>query len=112
MRADWHGDVDWNRSEPARQMQLEQSRFALDDMRRQSDMQSWKNRVERDERDRVSYDRNLWKQVMSKASMASRMGVNAAGWTTQDQTLADYLGVRMGYLQPWRRSLNRSVTTR
>jgi hypothetical protein len=112
MRADWHGDVDWNRTEPVRNMQLEQSRLALDDMRRQSEMQSWKNRVERDERDRVFQDRNLWKQVMSKAGLASRMGSTAAGWTTQDQTLADYLGVRMGYLQPWRRSLSRSITTR
>jgi hypothetical protein len=112
MRADWHGDVDWNRNEPMRDLQLEQGRLALNDMRRQSDLQSWRDRVEREERDRLVQDRNQWKQVMSKASLASRAGSSAAGWTSADQALADYLGVRMGYLQPWRRSLSRSVSSR
>ncbi len=111
-RADWRGDVDWNRTEPMRQMQLEQSRLGLDAMRKQSEMQSWKNRVERQEQDRLVQDRNRWKQVLTKAGLASRAGSTTAGWTSEDEALADYLGVRIGYVQPWRRSLNRSISTR
>jgi hypothetical protein len=112
MRTDWRGDVDWNRNEPVRQMQLDQNRIALENMRKQADMESWRNRVEMEERDRLVQDRNQWKQVMTKAGLASRAGSIAAGWTSQDQAIADYLGVRMGYLQPWRRSLNRSMASR
>jgi hypothetical protein len=115
MRADWRGDVDWDRSEPLRKSQLDfmraQNQLTLDELRRQSEMERWRNSVERDERDRLIEDRNLWDQLRAKAARASRVGAFAGGWTLQDDALFDYLGVRLGYLQPWRRSFSRSMST-
>lgn len=113
-RADWRGDVDWNRSEPLRKTQLDftrrQNQVSLDALRRQSEMDQWRNLVEKEERDRLVQDRGLWNQLRTKAALASRAGATAAGWTTQDDALADYLSVRLGITQPWRRSLSRSMS--
>ncbi|HMK34564.1 MAG TPA: hypothetical protein VK463_05830 [Desulfomonilaceae bacterium] len=112
MREDWRGDIDWNRSEPVRQLQLESMRTALGDSQRKSEMERWRNLVEKEERDKLVQDRNMWSQVAGKAALASRVGASVANWTSQDQALSDYLGVRMGYLQPWKRNMNFSRTSR
>ncbi|MBI4965361.1 MAG: hypothetical protein HY913_18945 [Desulfomonile tiedjei] len=97
MHQDWRGDVDWKRSEPTRELQLEQTR-------RQMEEQRLRNYWEQQDRNRAINDRTdqeiKWQALATRLGEASRVGVDAVGWTALDDLWMDRLGVQMGYSKP------------
>lgn len=107
MHGDWKGDVDWDRQEPERDLQLEQTKRA---MAMQKNRDTWA--VE--DRQRAlddKMDRNTrWTQYLNKAAQVELAGKTGAGWTFADEAQAERLGVEMGYLKPWDRSYSISIS--
>jgi len=97
MHGDWRADVDWNRAEPTRELQLEQTR-------RQMEMERLRNVWGREDRQRALSEQTnqelQWRTLAAKMGAASREGASAVGWTAQDDMWADRLGVQMGYIDP------------
>lgn len=102
MHGDWRGDVDWNRAEPARELELEQTR-------RRMEMERLRNVWEKEDRQRAitqqSEQELKWRELAAKLGATTLHGATAVGWTGQDTLWADRLGVQMGYLKPWDRKI-------
>ena len=54
--------------------------------------------------DQAFEDETNWRRLMQKASLAGKVGKFGAGWGLGDDAWADRLGVKMGYLTPWKRT--------
>ncbi len=84
--------------------------LALERMRQQMETERWQNTAAKEDRQRALDDKlsaeTNWMQLMQKAGRASQFGRTAAGWTAQDDAMADLLGVKMGYQSPWQRRLS------
>jgi hypothetical protein len=84
--------------------------LSLERMRRQMETERWQSVAAKEDRQRALEDKLAaeanWTQLMQKAGRVSQIGRFAAGWTTQDDALADLLGVKMGTQSPWQRRLN------
>ena len=99
---DYRGDVDWNRQEPLRNIELER-------MKDQLAMEKWRNQIEREDRTRAIYDKNdresRLRDLLEKAGLADKVGRFCAGLDVSDDQMLDYLGVSLGYSKPWDRKL-------
>lgn len=54
--------------------------------------------------DQAFKDETDWRNLMYQANLASKVGKFGAGWGPGTEMLADYLGVKKGYLTPWKRT--------
>ena len=54
--------------------------------------------------DQAFEDETNWRRLMQKASLAGKVGKFGAGWGLGDDAWADRLGVKKGYLTPWKRT--------
>jgi len=83
--------------------------LSLEQLRRQMEMERWRNTTEKEDRQRALDDKlaneTKWQQLMHKAGLASRLGSSGAIWSAEDAALADLLGVKMGYQAPWQRRI-------
>jgi hypothetical protein len=81
--------------------------LALERLRRQMETEQWQSTAAKEDRQRALDDKLAseanWTQLMQKAGRVSQIGRTAAGWTAQDDAMADLLGVKMGYQTPWQR---------
>jgi hypothetical protein len=84
--------------------------LTLERMRQQMEAERRQNVAAREDRQRALDDKlateTAWTQLMQKAGRASQVGREGAGWTAQDDALADLLGVKMGYQSPLQRRLS------
>jgi hypothetical protein len=84
--------------------------LALERMRQQTEAERRQNVAAKEDRQRALDDQLAteakWTELMQKAGRASQIGRVGAGWTAQDDALADLLGVKMGYQSPWQRRLS------
>ena len=99
---DWRADVDWNRAEPKRELDLEETR-------RQMEMERLRNVWEQADRQRGVNEKeeqeSKWRALAGRMGQTSMYGAKATGWTGQDDLWQERLGVQMGYLKPWTRTL-------
>lgn len=102
MHGDWRGDVDWNRSAPNRELELEQTR-------RRMEQERLRNVWEQEDRQRATADKSeqelKWRALAAKLGATTLHGAIPVGWTGQDNLWLDRLGVQMGYLKPRDRKL-------
>ena len=84
--------------------------LTLERQRRQMEMETWQNAAAKEDRRRALEEKltseSKWTQLMQKAGRVSQIGTYGAGWTAQDEAMADLMAVRMGYQSPWQRRLN------
>jgi hypothetical protein len=50
---------------------------------------------------------NKWNMLARKSGLASQIGAHGAGWTAEDDFLREYLGVKLGYLEPVKRTMKK-----
>lgn len=106
-REDWRSDQEMkrsfeqerNRSDPARDL-------ALESARRQMEQQTLRDQWERNDRQRAMDDmvarEGEWRSLLGRSDRSS-LGTS---WRPSDSTLTDRLGVELGYLKPWQRSVS------
>jgi len=91
---DWRSDRDWDRTAPEREL-------ALQNMRQAVEMQRWRDLMEKQNRILSTEEKNemetKWRQLANNSQY---------GWNPADGWWAERLGVKMGYLSPWKRSLS------
>jgi len=102
MHSDWKSDVDWNRAEPLRNVQME-------NVKRQWAQEDLHNLWERQDRqaatDAASEREGKWGQLLDKMRVMENAGRRGAGWTSADDLWMERLGVEIGYNKPWTRQL-------
>jgi hypothetical protein len=93
----------------ARESELKQKQMQqdLETAKRKAEMDDWRNYVEKRKEQERQSDLAKWDKLSSKAGLTSTLGKQGAGWTAQDDSSAEYLGVKLGYLKPWNRSMTR-----
>ncbi len=114
MRADWAGDVNWERDSARREIELDylrnKSRAELDAAARQAEMDRQRNYMEIEAAKQAMDEKQAreakWTALMRKAGQAYNIGKFGAGWTWEDDAMQDRLGVELGYLKPWTRSFS------
>jgi hypothetical protein len=99
MREDWNAGQQRDRRDP-------QQELALENMRRQMEQRRYRDMWERNDRQRAT-DQMVAREASWRA-MLNRADLSFPGfsWKSSDTAMNDRLGVEMGYLQPWQRSVS------
>jgi len=84
-------------------------RVMMERMQGQAGMEQWRNNMEKQEyakaQEKSRSTEEMWRKLLQKSRLAESAGRSAAGWTGEEDTWMERLGVELGYLKPWTRQL-------